>query len=131
MSREALGLLLVGRSFRAFEGLHRQDRRIEYCKRGEDRGVGVLELDDDGMVALRRDVLDGADEKAPDSVLGVGRPFQRPLNVGGSNRRPVGEFDPVAQCQRHAEAVVGNLPVGGKARLEPLAVIGRQDQRVV
>ena len=56
---------------------------------------------------------------------------ERPLHVVGGHRRTVGELDAVAQRQRHRLAVVRHLPLGGEARLQPLAVVGGQDQRVV
>ena len=64
-------------------------------------------------------------------LFGFARALQRPLHVLGGDRRAVGELDAVAQRQRDAQAVVRHLPVGGEAGLHALAVVGRQEQRVV
>ena len=62
-------------------------------------GSDVLQLEDDRLVALGRDVVDRGDEEAPDAVVGVGGTLQRPVHVFRRDRRAVGEFDAVAQRQ--------------------------------
>ena len=118
-SAEALAFSSSVAPGRGLECLLWQDRGVEDGERGEDRRVGVLQLQDrPSSVALgrrrRRSRPRGSSRcRSSDRARASSDHF----TSSGRDRRAVGELDAVAHLQRHGHAVVGHLPLGGEAGL--------------
>ena len=105
---------------------------------GEERGVGRVELELDGLGVDRGGRLDGREEEGERERAGavermalVEHPVEGELDRLGIERRPVVELDALAKVEGVGQAVVGDVPGLRQRRLGLQRAVLIADQAVI
>ena len=97
----------------------RKDAGVERRKHRQQCRIRMLQLKHDGGRIGDIDRGDRSQQRVPGALFRIARAVKRPLHVLCGHRRTVGEFDIRPQRERQGLAVIGPVPFGGKAGLQP------------